>query len=671
MGAIEEKIALIIEAYNKTKGAFTELDNSLKGVSDGHKKISDDSESIFAKLKANWVAISVVVGEVGLAVREALEYMSESAKAQQAEESFKKVAAAAGESADEILASMRKAANGTMDDSAIMQKAVKGMVQGMSGDQMVNIMEASRVAARTAGVDVQTAYEQITDAIANKMPKGLRQFSLVTQEQIKLLDASMAAGIKTADLFQLVMANAADQRKKVAGDGGLVEDNEEKIQKLKALWEEVKETIGGAIWSFISGVKHAVLGAVDLVMGVMTAAVTGIMGLFLLVETGLNKIGLASDAKLKEMQGTFDKLKKGSGDFFSAAGNEFSGKDSKNPTPKNAASAPSSSKTAAEIESGMKAKLASKMREAEITKQIGDLDIAEKNRDISHVDAAEQRVRLAEQLLNTQEANLALIDKDAVGGAQAWAAQQKAIDDTKKKMSDFLLTRRDLSSDLQSGFKEGLMQYLDQVGSMFQQAVKLAEATAQAMEQAFSDFFFDIMQGKLKSLSDYITSFMLSVERAMANMMAQQTAQGIVSAITSYMAAGSGETSLPSGTMATGPNNTGIVNTPAPAAYHSGGYIPRFHAGGLNSDERMVINKVGERYITQEQNDWLTKIANSAKDKGNGDVNVAVSVVNQSGVPMNAQAGPATFDGEKYIVNVMLKAAATNPTVRNTFGVGR
>jgi hypothetical protein len=43
-------------------------------------------------------------------------------------------------------------------------------------------------------------------------------------------------------------------------------------------------------------------------------------------------------------------------------------------------------------------------------------------------------------------------------------------------------------------------------------------------------------------------------------------------------------------------------------------YIPRFHFGGLNDDERMTINKVGERYITAEQNDWLTSLGNAIKN---------------------------------------------------------
>jgi hypothetical protein len=55
-------------------------------------------------------------------------------------------------------------------------------------------------------------------------------------------------------------------------------------------------------------------------------------------------------------------------------------------------------------------------------------------------------------------------------------------------------------------------------------------------------------------------------------------------------------------------------------------YVPRFHIGGLADDERFTINKVGERYITEEQNSWLTKIANSVKGGGSVTVNVPITV---------------------------------------------
>ena len=44
----------------------------------------------------------------------------------------------------------------------------------------------------------------------------------------------------------------------------------------------------------------------------------------------------------------------------------------------------------------------------------------------------------------------------------------------------------------------------------------------------------------------------------------------------------------------------------------------------------------------------------------NGMPNVIVNITNESGVPMTAEETGSSFDGENYIVTVMLNAIATN-----------
>jgi phage-related minor tail protein len=55
------------------------------------------------------------------------------------------------------------------------------------------------------------------------------------------------------------------------------------------------------------------------------------------------------------------------------------------------------------------------------------------------------------------------------------------------------------------------------------------------------------------------------------------------------------------------------------------------------------------------------------KTSGGGGISVVVQVVNQTSAPVQAtQSGPAQFDGEKYIVGVVLSAVQNNPSVRNS-----
>jgi hypothetical protein len=95
--------------------------------------------SFLESLKANWIAASAAVYGAWRVISEGLDLMHMGAKAQQIEEAFKIVSSSVKESATDILAAMKKASAGTVADSDIMQKAVKGFALGLSGDQLTHI----------------------------------------------------------------------------------------------------------------------------------------------------------------------------------------------------------------------------------------------------------------------------------------------------------------------------------------------------------------------------------------------------------------------------------------------------------------------------------------------------------------------------------------------------
>ena len=208
------------------------------------KKVETATQSMnsgFQTLKTSWIAASVAIAAAWMAVSKAMEYATLGAKALQAEESFRMVAKASNENANQILADMKRVSAGTIDDSALMQKAVKGMALGLSGNEMVNILAAARLAARLTGEDIETAYGKITDAIATNMPRGLRQYGLITKEQLTVVNQAIAAGVPNINLYGLAMANSAEQLKKFT-----IEDRNviEQIQKGHAEWQEATEKVG-------------------------------------------------------------------------------------------------------------------------------------------------------------------------------------------------------------------------------------------------------------------------------------------------------------------------------------------------------------------------------------------------------------------------------------------
>ncbi len=660
MNTSEEKIALIIEAYNKTKGAFTELGNSLKGVDDETKKIQSSNKSMFDAMKENWVAISVAVYEVKKVISEAWEYMEKGAKDQQAAASFHQVAASIGEDAEHILEEMKRVSNGTIEDADIMQRSVKGMMQGLSGDQLINIMEMARSSARIAGTDVKTAFEDIVTAVGNKTGRSAQElvkYHLVTREQVKLLDANLAAGIRTVDLYKIVMANAAENTKVF---GGAQEDNAEKMQQWRVTLEEMKGGIGSGIFSFFKMIKDWAIGAAEIVEGLFAKAVTGILKLVAEARDGAAKLPLIGNIidpeKTAELRGQIQKGKELSDKLFDSAGRRFRGEPpiTKPTTTANSAAANNKGN---DINNQLRASQLIKEREAQIEKQIADLDIGEKERSISHREAAQKRVELTKQLLDTQIAYGAEIDNEA--NPAAWATQQKTIDDTKRKLSDLGLALREFNGDFQTGFKEGLLRYIDMVGGAFKQAVELAQATAQAMQQAFSDFFFDIMTNKLKNFSDYIKGFLESIARAIANMMAQRAAAGIASGIAGMFPTGGDNITSGGVRSAAPPHHSGGM------IFHKGGYVPRFHFGGLMPDERPAILQTGEGVLSRRGMAALDAL--NGGQAGGGNTNVTIEVVNKSSQAVKATQGPMKFDLRGTVVSVILEDLEGNGPLRHAF----
>ena len=95
---------------------------------------------------------------------------------------------------------------------------------------------------------------------------------------------------------------------------------------------------------------------------------------------------------------------------------------------------------------------------------------------------------------------------------------------------------------------------------------------------------------------------------------------------------------------------------------HAGGYVPRFHVGGLSSDEVPAILQKVEYVVSRKGIAALDKI-NSGQ--GGGNLNVVVQVKNESSQPVAASQGRTQFDGEKYVVGVVLKNIDSNGPLRS------
>lgn len=219
--------------------AVEEVSARMGAAASGANLHLEKHASLLDTLKTNWVAFSAAAVGAWMAVNKAMEFVEMGAKALQAEESFRLVAESSGIAADALLKNLDRAAAGTVDDSDLMQASIKGMLLGIKDNQLVKIMEGARIAARYAGTDVKTAFEDITNAIATDMPRALRRYGVITREETTQIQAAVTAGVGSGELLALVLAHMAVNTAKF---GDAQANAAEKVQtfhaRVKELWEK-------------------------------------------------------------------------------------------------------------------------------------------------------------------------------------------------------------------------------------------------------------------------------------------------------------------------------------------------------------------------------------------------------------------------------------------------
>ncbi|MFH2011677.1 MAG: hypothetical protein ABIJ37_03080 [Pseudomonadota bacterium] len=158
--------------------------------------------------------------------------------------------------------------------------------------------------------------------------------------------------------------------------------------------------------------------------------------------------------------------------------------------------------------------------------------------------------------------------------------------------------------------------------------------------QTINSVFFDALEGRMASFADYMQTFRKIVNRVIADIITQLLRMGTMKLLGfgSSGLTGGGLLGLLGGIFGGGSSyvpGTGMGDSDMFMGFqqHAGGLpgsgkyrlvfnsdivdmLPRRHSGGLASDERLVVNKINERYISEEQNEWLTGIARALTSRG-------------------------------------------------------
>jgi hypothetical protein len=271
LGADKAQAALtqVATSVGMTKSEIQKFQNQLAPPS-----FAERVKQTYSSIKDNWMALSIQAAAYGYAVNKALEFREMWAKADQAKTAYTSLADSMHFNGERILADMKRVTNGTVDDSDLMQHAVRAIAQDIDPSQVVKIAEMARMAAQKTGSDVSQMMEQITNSIANQLPRGLKSIGLLSKESFKLVNDAFAQGVSDIDMMRLAMVEYEVQ---VARMKGVHDNTAESIQAFRAQIKGLKEDLGG-------GVDTILMGLLGIFQGVASAALGLSGGIFKVIQ---------------------------------------------------------------------------------------------------------------------------------------------------------------------------------------------------------------------------------------------------------------------------------------------------------------------------------------------------------------------------------------------------
>jgi len=248
--------------------------------------------------KQNWLAITAAVTAAIMALNKAWQLMEMGAKAEQIEESFKRMAESVGINSQEMKRALMEASHATVNFSNVADKASALMAQGLNMDTISALMKQARVEARIFGTTTEEAFQSISSAVTGGLVTTLRRsYGL----QLSLKDAAeeyaKATGKTTEEVQKYHMAQALANHILERSKSHLAAVNlemmtsYEKVQMLKSRWNDFLESTGQVLWQ--------VLGFLQ---GFMNQLVSGFFTLLEVATTVFQKL-LVPLIKLYELLG--------------------------------------------------------------------------------------------------------------------------------------------------------------------------------------------------------------------------------------------------------------------------------------------------------------------------------------------------------------------------------
>lgn len=309
-------------------------------------------------------------------------------------------------------------------------------------------------------------------------------------------------------------------------------------------------------------------------------------------------------------------------------------------------------------------KLAEKKAESERLKLVADTE--QKIRELAYTQTSEaldhqaNLVKLGHLTQDQSDAILAeqlqaYIDysKDELANAQMTATQRLQIEKNLVEAQQKLweMAGRNLKSRLKEAarqYQEETVNYADLAKSTFDSTMSNINSTWTSNLEAMATGTKSFSKGLISIFKDMTNSII----KMMVNLSFQQYLQPKLQGLFGGLAGGIGNIGGGGRTFSTGRSFSSAFSSRGFSKFASGGVAPTgMTLVGENGPELLQFNASHRIYNASQTRKMLG---------GNQGNNVTVNIINQSGQALESEQQSSRFDGENYIIDVMVKAVTNN-----------
>lgn len=273
------------------------------------------------------------------------------------------------------------------------------------------------------------------------------------------------------------------------------------------------------------------------------------------------------------------------------------------------------------------------------------------------------------------------------------------IEDGFQQSTNSIKEWADSSAGFFQGFKDGIKSTIDEWGNELERGKQQGRAFVQNIQTGLSGALFNVLKGDFNNFGQIWDRLLDSMYQSMANKWSQDIisafsdmwnnvanesdgwlqsmlksiAAWVKEVIAQLMAARAAGGSGGGGWWDTVKNffssdDGGTTDIDfSDVGYHKGGFIPKYHMGGLAGDEMPIIAKKGEYVLSREDVDFVNKVKSSGPsitlNMGSGasskptivPMGITVMVDNASSVALQASSQTRQVGDANYIIDVVMR----------------